>query len=141
MFVKERKKAALILCMLWAIVAAVSFYLIEFTEILGQDLFRGQETFWFMIVCSLLIFILGLVIFFGQIKIFFPFIFFSKEDMLRYNVEKISFLLGILMVVTSYVLVFVIIGIFMLLVVLPIILAIEILSLYASASKKFEAKI
>ena len=59
--------------------------------------------------------------------------------MLRYNVEKISFLLGILMVVTSYVLAFVTIGVFMLLVVLPIILAIEILSLYASASKKFEA--
>ena len=70
MFVKEREKAALILCLLWVAVATVSFYFIEFTGIFGQDLFRGQETFWFMIVFSLLLLILGLVIFFGQIKIF-----------------------------------------------------------------------
>jgi hypothetical protein len=141
MFVKERRKATLILCLLWAAVAIASFYLIEFTGTFEQDMFRGQETFWFMIVFSLLILILGLVIFFGQIKFFFPFIFFSKEDLLKYNVEKISFLLGILMVALSYVFTFITIGGLVFWIALIIALAIEVGALYAAASKKFEANI
>ena len=141
MFIKERRKVALFLCLLWVVIAAVSFYLIEFTGIFDQDLFRGQGTSWMGILFSLLILILGLVIFFGQIRILFPFIFFSKEDLSAYNIEKISSFLGILMIVFSYVMTFATIGGVAFWMLLIIAVAIEVLALYTSASKKFESNI
>ena len=138
MFVKGREKIALALCLLWVIVATASFYLIEFTGTFGQDLYRGQETFWMMIVCSLLLLILGLVIFFGQIRILPLFIFFSKEDLSRYNVRKISFLMGILVVALSYALTFVTIGRFAFLITIIICIAIIIGVFFTIASKRFE---
>ena len=141
MFIKERKKIALVLCLLWAVVASTSFYFIEFTGTFGQDLYRGQETFWMMIMFSLLVLILGLVIFFGQIRTISPFIFFSKEDLLRYNVRKISFLLGILVVVLSYVFTFATIGGFAFWIVMINAAAIAVGTFFTLVSKRFEANI
>jgi uncharacterized RDD family membrane protein YckC len=139
MLIRGREKAALILCLLWVIVAVASFYFIEFAGTFEQDLFRGQKTFWIMIIFSLLILILGLVIFFGKISIIFPYIFLSEEDLSGYNVGKISFLLGILMVALSYVFTFVTIGKFAFWMALFIAAAIAVGAFYTLVSKKFEA--
>ena len=66
--------------------------------------------------------------------------FFSKEDLLKNNVEKISFLLGILMVALSYVFAFITIGGFVFWIALVIALSIEVGALYAAASRKFETE-
>ena len=128
----------MILCLIWTVVAVASFYFIEFTGTFEQDLFREQSTFWIMILFSLSILIMGLTIFFGFIKILFPFIFFSEKDLLRYNVRKISFLLGILTISLSYVFTFATIGGLVFWMLLIIAVAIEVGALYTSASKRFE---
>ena len=94
-----------------------------------------------MIMFSLLVLILGLVIFFGQIRTISPFIFFSKEDLLRYNVRKISFLLGILVVVLSYVFTFATIGGFAFWIVMINAAAIAVGTFFTLVSKRFEANI
>ena len=129
----------MVLCLLWVVTAEAAFYLIEFSGILGQDLFMGQGTFWILIFVSLIFMALGLVIFFGQIGILFPFIFFSEEDMSEYNVEKISFILGILMVALSCMLTFVAASVFTLLILIPLAAALEILAFYTAAADRFKA--
>ena len=138
-FIRERKRTALVLCLFWSIVVALSFYFIEYTGTFEQDLFHGQETFWAMIAVSLLILVLGLVIFFGNIGMLFPFAFFSEKDMLQYNIEKISLLMGILMILMSYALTFATIGGIAFLILLVIAVAITVGGLYTVASKRFEA--
>ncbi|MDR0778569.1 MAG: hypothetical protein LBE48_03925 [Methanomassiliicoccaceae archaeon] len=127
-----RRRLALILSLLWAITAAVAFCLLEIFE---------RDLFWGTTFVSLFLLVIGVVTLFGNVRFFFPFTFLSKEDLSAYNIEKISFLLGILTVALSYASIFVALGGFLILmlVCVPVAAAVEILSLYCSAANRFRA--
>jgi len=128
---KGRGRVALAIGALWAAWVVASFYF--FSEI------QGQNMFWFDVFVSLLLMIGGLAVFFGHVRIFFPFIFMSKEELSQYNMERVSFTLGILIAFISYPLIFLTMGGFIiaLAIVCVAVMAIEVGVFYVSAAKKF----
>lgn len=139
MEVQGRKRIALVLCLLWAILSLASFYIIS-SGIFEQDTFRGQEVYWFIVLTSLLLLISGPCVFLkGWVGVFFPYVFMSKEDRSEYNMGKISFILGILTVIFSYIFLFGTIRSLIIMVVIIIVgIIIEVGGIYTAASDKFK---
>jgi hypothetical protein len=134
MIVKGRGRHALILSTLWALAAAASFYLTEPSEAYLED------ALWVMTLISLLLFIIGLAAFFGKIRVFFPYMLLSKKDLSVYNIKKISFILGLLMISVSYMAAFFITGgISVLVMIICLAVILEIGTFYTFVSKRFRA--
>ena len=130
MVVKGRERVALVLCLLWAIVVATAFIISET---------YGLNLYWYTVLISLLLLIAGLAVLFGLIQLFFPFIFLPKEDLSVYNVEKISFVLGVPMAAVSCVIIFISMSVFVIWAIVGIAIAIEIGGIYVSVAKRFRA--
>jgi len=95
---KKRLIVALALCLLWATATVASFYFLS--EVYRPDTFSRGD-FLVVVLLSLLFLIIGLVAFFGRIRVFFllsfpAVLFYSEIDTSKYNVEKASFVLGIM---------------------------------------------
>ena len=100
----------------------------------------GQDPDWILVLILSLVMLLGLAVFLGEVRIYFPFIFMEKEDLSAYNVEKISFVLGILMIAASYPLVFMTMGgLTMVLVVCVAFAAMELAGVCVSVMDRFRA--
>jgi len=142
MLIKGRWRAALILCLLWAIALATSFYLVS--EAYGREASSGQD-FWIIALFSLFILLIGMVAFFGRIRVFFflsyPLILVASEiDTSKYDIEKASFALGILTATLSYVFLFIPIGGLIVVVALCVTaIAFVIGIIYVFAAKRFRA--
>jgi hypothetical protein len=120
---KEQIVVALNLCLLWVLAVTTAYFL-------------GLELHWFVVLLSLLFLILGwLVLFrgFQIIRLCFPFVLASKEDLPAYNKERFSRILGIPTVALSYVILFVSAGVLMLLPLLGIAIALQVAILYVYA--------
>ncbi|MDR3074512.1 MAG: hypothetical protein LBU30_00540 [Candidatus Methanoplasma sp.] len=130
MVAKGQKRTALVLGLVWAAMAAIAYTI---SEIYGLNLY------WYTPFYSLLLILAGLIISFGHIRIFFPFIFMSTEDLSGYNVEKIASVLGILIAVLSYLLLFISMNAFVLWMIIIVCITVEILATYASVAKRFKA--
>jgi hypothetical protein len=129
MIIKGRYKTAPILCLLWLITAAASYHFVEFFD---------SSEFWSIMIISLFLLIYALVLFFGMIRAWFPFMVYSEEDMIKFNTEKISIILGIPLTAISCIFLFITSSV---LVVIPIILiavAMYIFALYASVAERFK---
>ena len=102
----KRRTAAFALFLIWMIAFIVSFYLISETN------FQNEK--WLVAVFSLLLFMIGMVAFFEQIRVFLllypPAAIYSVKDTTKYNVEKASFVLGILTAILSYAILFMLTG-------------------------------
>ena len=133
MFIKERWRIAFALGLLWAMCIAISFYLIP--DMSGKNLLPGYA------ITSLFFICFGLIALFGEVRIFFPFIFMSKEDLLEYNVERISYALGVLTMAMAYAIIFLTLFSFEvgLVLIFAIAIIIEVVPIYASAAERFKA--
>jgi len=95
---KRRWIVALALCLIWATVVVASFYFLS--EVYRPDTFSGWD-FLVVVLLSLLFLTIGLVAFSGRIRVFFLLsypaaLIYSEIDTSKYNVEKASFVLGIM---------------------------------------------
>ena len=116
--------AGLILGLSWAIAVTTVYFL-------------GLDLHWFVVLLSLLFLILGWMVLFRGFQILrlsFPFVLVSKEDLPAYNKERFSLLLGIPVLALSYVTLFISVGIFMLLPIVGIAIVLTVATLYAYAS-------
>jgi hypothetical protein len=134
---KERWMVALALCLLWIIAAILSNNLIPDTY--------GQIDFIIIALFSLILFIVGMVAFFGRIRVFFllsypAILFYSEIDTSKYNIEKASFVLGILTAVFSYVLLFILLGNLMMAIMIIVTVAFVIGLIYVFVAKRFKAE-
>ena len=131
MGVRRQRRVALILAF-WAIAIV--------TALLLYDVY-GLDLYWYTILLSLLFMIAGQIISFGQIRIFFPFILFSKEDMSKYDVERISFFLGALTAILSCTILFISMSTSVLWIIVGVAIAIEGGAIYFSVAKRFRADV
>jgi len=133
MAVEGKRKIASVLCLFWIVTAAISHFLHDTG--LPSDL----------VLISFFFLILGLVISVGQFRFlicfFFPFIFMPKDDLSKYNVEKILSVLGAVIVVMSSV-IFVLAfstDLFAILVFVLVAAAAECVVIYTAVAKRFRA--
>ncbi|MCL1905010.1 MAG: hypothetical protein FWG19_02670 [Methanomassiliicoccaceae archaeon] len=126
----KQKRVALFMCLFWAIAMATAYLI--------SDRY-GSDLNWYMVLFSLLFMMIGIITVFGRIRFFFPFTFFSKEDLHEYNVEKIGLVLGTPMVVLSCSVPFVTMSFSVFWVIVMIAAAMEVGGLYASAAERFKA--
>jgi len=97
MAVKGRTGGALVLCLLWAMTAWAVYYLISETI--------GQSFFWLFVLISLFLLAVGVATFLGYVKALFilsPFSIMLFMDLSKYDLEKASFVLGIMAAAFSY---------------------------------------
>ena len=128
-----RVRYALILCLFWAVLVIISFHFASET--------RRDDEFWGLIATSSALMIVGLIMFFGEIRLVVPYIFMSKEELSEYNVEKVSFVLGITAAAISYPFIFADrygFGTVMMMAFAAVIL-IEAITIYTAAAERFKA--
>jgi hypothetical protein len=125
-----REKICLILSIVWAMMVVI--------VCLISDMFGSDES-WIFILASMLLMLFSFYILFGHIRMFSPFIFFTKKDMEEYNIERISLILGILMAAFSCTFIFLGVYFVMWIPAFGIGLTVETISLYFCASNKYKA--
>ena len=121
---KGQMMVALVIILLWAI-AIITAYVLDL------------DLHWFVVLLSLLFLILGWMVLFRGfqiIRLCFPFILASKEDLPAYDKERFSRVLGIPVLALSYVTIFVSVSIFMLLPIVGIVIVLNVSLLYAYAT-------
>jgi len=134
---------ALALCLLWVTAAVASFYFLS--EVYKQDTFSGRD-FFVIALLSLLLLIVGLVAFFGRIRVFFllsypAVVLHSAIDSSKYNIEKASFVLGILTAAFSYVFFIALMGGWMVIAAFIIALTVFVIGvIYVFVSKRFRTE-
>jgi len=135
MAAEGKKKAALLMCLFWTMAAAAAYLLLDMD---GRDL--SLEIFLF----SLLFLILGLVLSTGKAQallflFFFPFVM-TKEDMAKYDTEKVSLFIGAVMTTVSCALLFISVSALLMWSAVGIIAAVSIGgTVYVLAAKRFRA--
>lgn len=130
MIIEGRKRISLGIVLLWAAIAAMSYFISD----------THDSGYWIIILLSLLVLAWGLAVFlFGKIGLLFPYCFLSDEDMREYNVEKISFTLGILMMTFACMFPFLLVSFLVLIAMVCVGIPLEIWGLYTIASNKYRA--
>ena len=102
----------------------------------------GQDWDKIGMVVSPPLMIVGLIMFFGEIRLTVPYIFYSKEELSKsYDVEKISFVLGITVIGTSYPFIFAHMYSFALtwIIIGAVLILIEFMAIYTAVAKRFKA--
>ena len=134
MVVEGQRKTALILSLFWAMAMATAYL---FHEMYGLNLY------WYTVVSSLLLLIIGLSLSYGRGEFilfltFFPIIM-TKECLYRYNVEKVSLVIGTFMVAMSCAFLFISMDSVVAWVILSIAIAYVFACIYVLISKRFRA--
>jgi len=135
MAAEGKKKAALLMCLFWAMAAAAAYLLLDM---------QGRGLSLEVILSSLLFLIIGLVLSSGRARVllflfFFPIVM-TEEDMSKYDTEKVSLFMGAVLTAASCAILFISVSAFVMWIVVGIIVVICISgSAYVLAAKRFRA--
>jgi hypothetical protein len=127
-YLKERWKGAIVLSLLWVVVTGVMFCFF-------RDTYPGEIEG--SILLSLLLMVLGLIVYLGGYMLLAGFNMMPKEQLARYRMDRITFFMGVFLVLTSLI-VFVMTFYFFFGVIF--IAAVVIIVIYINISKRFRAE-
>jgi len=128
--IEGRIRTCLILSMLWAITLTMCFLVTGMFD-LGLN--------WIIALVSLFLLLIGIFTLFGDIRLFFPFVFMTKKDLIEYDIKKASLFLGTTMAIASCTVLLITVSVYFL--IFPICAGIvtECGGIYVCASKRFKA--
>lgn len=128
MMIRERRKGALILGLLW--LAAVGATILIF-----RSSFSGVFL-WIFLPVTFILMILGLVVYLGGIMLLAGFNTMSDEERAGYDEKEVTSFMGMFLVLASYIFLLAAVSFMMILV---FVAAVVIMLIYINTSKRFKA--